>query len=96
MATGMLVKFKKGFSSPPHIHNITYRAIVIEGKLHNDDPSAEAMWMPAGSYWQQPAGEGQQNMAYLEINHGPYLVKPTDKAFDNGERPINIDVTNMA
>ena len=103
VATGMLVKFKKGFSSPPHIHNITYRAIVIEGKLHNDDPEAEEMWMPAGSYWQQPAGEshvtaaqGQQNMAYLEINQGPYLVEPTEKAFDNGERPINIDVTNMA
>jgi len=26
---GFLVKFKKGFSSPPHIHNITYRGVVI-------------------------------------------------------------------
>ena len=30
-ATGMLVRFNKGFESPPHIHNITYRGIVIEG-----------------------------------------------------------------
>ena len=34
---GFLVKFNKGFSSPPHIHNITYRGVVIKGLLHNDD-----------------------------------------------------------
>jgi len=38
---GFLVKFKKGFSSPPHIHNITYRGVVIEGLLHNDDEKAK-------------------------------------------------------
>ena len=48
MATGMSVKFNKGFSSPPHIHNITYRGVVIEGLMHNDDPSAEKMWLPTG------------------------------------------------
>jgi len=46
-ATGMLVRFKKGFESPPHIHNITYRGIVIEGQMHNDDPVAEKMWIIA-------------------------------------------------
>ncbi|MEO1279451.1 MAG: DUF4437 domain-containing protein, partial [Planctomycetota bacterium] len=30
-ATGFLVKFAEGFSSPPHIHNVTYRGLVIEG-----------------------------------------------------------------
>ncbi|WP_272022552.1 DUF4437 domain-containing protein [Olleya namhaensis] len=99
---GFLVKFKKGFSSPPHIHNITYRGVVIKGLLHNDDKQAEKQWLPAGSYWQQPAGEahitaaaGEDNMAFLDIQEGPYLVKPTSEAFDNGERPINVDKTNM-
>ena len=89
-ATGMLVKFNRGFSSPPHIHNITYRGVVIEGLLHNDDPGAERMWLPAGSFWTQPAGEshitaadGATNLIYLEIESGPYLVLPKEDAFDN-------------
>ncbi len=99
---GFLVKFNKGFSSPPHIHNITYRGVVIQGLLHNDDEKAEKQWLPAGSYWQQPAGEahitaadGEENMAFLDIQEGPYLVQPTDEAFDNGERPINVDKTYL-
>lgn len=99
---GFLVKFKKGFSSPAHIHNITYRGVVIKGLLHNDDENAEKQWLPAGSYWQQPAGEahitaadGQENMAFLDIQEGPYLVQPTSEAFDNGERPVNVDKTNL-
>ena len=101
-ATGFLVKFVKGFSSPPHIHNVTYRGVVIEGLLHNDDPTAQKMWMPGGSYWTQPAGEihitaadDASNMAYIEIDNGPYLVLPTEKALDNGERPVNIDRSNI-
>lgn len=99
---GFLVKFKKGFSSPPHIHNITYRGVVIKGLLHNDDENAETQWLPPGSYWQQPAGEahitaadGEENMAFLDIQEGPYLVQLTTEAFDNGERPINVDKTNL-
>ncbi|REL37416.1 DUF4437 domain-containing protein [Thalassotalea euphylliae] len=101
-ATGMLVRFKKGFSSPPHIHNITYRGIVINGLLHNDDPTAARMWMPKGSYWTQPAGEdhitaanGESNLIYLEIDRGPYLVKPSNQAFNNGEAPINLHANNL-
>jgi hypothetical protein len=101
-ASGFLVKFKKGFSSPPHIHNVTYRGVVIRGLLHNDDPKAENMWLPAGSFWTQPAGEehitaakDQENMAYIEIDSGPYLVQPADQAFDNGERPVNVDKSNL-
>ncbi|SDL25902.1 DUF4437 domain-containing protein [Kriegella aquimaris] len=100
--SGFLVKFKKGFSSPPHIHNITYRGVVIKGLLHNDDKKAEKQWLPTGSYWQQPAGGahitaayGEDNMAFLDIQEGPYLVKPTSEAFDNGERPVNVDKTNL-
>ncbi|WP_341225811.1 DUF4437 domain-containing protein [uncultured Arcticibacterium sp.] len=102
LASGFLVKFNKGFSSPPHIHNITYRGVVIKGLLHNDDEKAAEMWLPAGSFWQQPAGEahitaasGEANMAYIEIQEGPYLVKPTSEAFDNGERPVNVDKSNL-
>lgn len=102
MATGMLVKFQKGFSSPPHIHNISYRGVVIEGRLHNDDPQAAKLWLPPGSFWTQPAGEshitaadGQENLIYLEIDSGPYLVLSEQQAFDNGERPVNVDERNL-
>jgi hypothetical protein len=101
-ATGFLAKFVDGFSSPPHIHNVSYRAIVIEGLIHNDDPSAAKMWMPQGSYWTQPAGEshitaakGKTNIIYVEIDNGPYLVKPAEMNFDNGERPFNIHTSNI-
>ena len=101
-ASGFLVKFKDGFSSPPHIHNVTYRGVVISGQIHNDDPEAAKLWMPKGSFWTQPAGEshitaaqGEQNIAYIEIDSGPYLVKPKDNAFDNGERPVNIVPSNL-
>ena len=101
--TGVFLEFADGFSSPPHIHNITYRAVVISGAVHNDDPKAENMWMGPGSFWTQPAGEshitaakpGAKATAFLEILEGPYLVQPSDKAFDNGERPINVDDTNI-
>lgn len=100
--TGFLAKFKDGFSSPPHIHNVTYRALVISGQIHNDDANADNMWMPKGSFWTQPAGaphitsaKGTENIAYVEIDNGPYLVKPIEEAFDNGERPVNIDASNI-
>jgi len=60
------------------------------------------MWLPADSFWTQPAGEnhitaadGENNLIYLEIDNGPYLVLAKEKAFDNGERPINIDERNL-
>ncbi|MEM6265813.1 MAG: DUF4437 domain-containing protein [Bacteroidota bacterium] len=100
--TGFLAKFVDGFSSPPHIHNVTYRAVVIKGLVHNDDPEAANMWMPPGSFWTQPAGEphitsakGVENIAYVEIDRGPYLVMSVDEAFDNGERLVNVDRTNI-
>lgn len=102
VATGFLAKFVDGFSSPPHIHNVTYRAVVIKGLVHNDDPNAENMWMKPGSFWTQPVGEshitsarGEENIALVEIDKGPYLVKPISDAFDNGERPVNIDISNI-
>jgi quercetin dioxygenase-like cupin family protein len=100
--SGFLVQFVDGFSSPPHIHNVTYRGVVISGLVHNDDPGAEDMWLPAGSFWTQPAGEvhitsadANSNVAYIEIEEGPYLVLPSKEAFDNGERPINVDKSNL-
>jgi len=101
-STGTLIEFVDGFSSPPHIHNITYRAVVISGEVHNDDPSAEKMWMGPGSFWTQPAGEvhitaarGGRTTAFLEILEGPYLVQPSGEAFDNGERPVNVEARNV-
>lgn len=100
--TGFLAKFVDGFSSPPHIHNATYRAVVIEGLVHNDDPEAEPMWMPVGSFWKQPEGEvhitsakGPTNIALVEIDRGPYLVKPPEEAFDSGRRPMNVHADNL-
>lgn len=100
--TGFLAKFVDGFSSPPHIHNVTYRAVVIKGLVHNDDPGAGNMWMKTGSFWTQPAGEihitsakGKENIALVEIDSGPYLVKQVSEAFDSGGRPINIEASNI-
>ncbi|MEM9460196.1 MAG: DUF4437 domain-containing protein [Myxococcota bacterium] len=100
--TGFLAKFVDGFSSPPHIHNATYRAVVISGHIHNDDPDAAEMWMPVGSFWTQPRGEvhvtsskGAVSVALVEIDEGPYLVRPPEEAVDTGERPINVDASNI-
>ncbi len=102
VATGYIGKFKDGFSSPPHIHNITYRAIVMNGEMHNDDKNAPVMWMPAGSIWTQPKGQahitsaqGENAMAYIEIDSGPYLVKPVSESFESEESPINISASNV-
>jgi hypothetical protein len=101
VATGYIGKFKDGFSSPPHIHNITYRAIVINGELHNADENAPEMWMPVGSFWTQPLGQphitaaqGENAMAYIEIDSGPYLVWSVDRTFESTEIPINIHASN--
>ena len=100
--SGALITFADGFASPPHIHNITYRAVVINGTVHNDDPEAENFWMGPGSFWTQPAGEVHitsvgpgGGTAFLEILSGPYLVQPSRQAFDNGERPVNIEERNV-
>ncbi|WP_418153088.1 DUF4437 domain-containing protein [Litorimonas sp. RW-G-Af-16] len=57
----------------------------------------------SGTFWTQPAGEvhitsarpGVGGTGFLEIMEGPYLVHPGDKAFDNGERPLNLVSSNM-
>lgn len=101
-ATGFLFRPKDGFRSPPHIHNVSYRGIVISGVVHNDDPAAEEMWMPQGSFWTQPKGEihitsaqGDETLAYIEIDRGPYLVLPVEDQFESGERPINVHESNV-
>ncbi len=101
-STGFLLKPPTDFESPPHIHNISYRGVVIQGVIHNDDPDAAEMWMPAGSFWTQPKGEihitaaeGADSLAYIEIEQGPYLVLPAEEHFDSGERPVNVDKSNI-
>ncbi|MBY8974937.1 DUF4437 domain-containing protein [Rhodobacteraceae bacterium NNCM2] len=100
--SGAILQFADGFSSPPHIHNITYRAVVISGELYNGGADATKVWMGPGSFWTQPAGEPHITAAatggataFLEILEGPYLVQPTDKSFDNGERPLNLEASNI-
>ncbi|NPD46941.1 MULTISPECIES: DUF4437 domain-containing protein [unclassified Lentimicrobium] len=101
-ATGFLLKPSDGFKSPPHIHNVSYRGIVINGFIHNDDPNAENMWLPSGSFWTQPKGEihitaakGANTFAYIEIEEGPYLVHSTEDAFHTEETALNLDESNM-
>lgn len=100
--SGFLVGFADGFSSPPHIHNVSYRGVVIHGLVHNDDPDAQPMWMPTGSYWTQPqraahitAASGADTVAYIEIDDGPYLVRPIDEAAPGPEHPLNAHATNL-
>lgn len=100
--SGFLVKFVDGFASPPHIHPVTYRGVVVRGLVHNDEPEAERRWLPRGSFWTQPAGQvhitaaqGEENVAYIEIEEGPYLVHPSDQAFDPNEQPIQMPPDTM-
>lgn len=102
VATGYLLRPTDGFESPPHIHNVSYRGVVIRGVIHNDDPAAERMWMPAGSFWTQPKGlvhitaaRGADTLAYIEIEEGPYLVRPADQAFEGGGVALNLDKSNV-
>lgn len=98
---GFLLKPVDGFRSPPHIHGIAYRGVVISGLIHNDDPGAEDMWMPTGSFWTQPAGgvhitaaKGDDALAYIEVEDG-FGVQPAEDAFANDEKPVNVDVSNL-
>lgn len=98
---GFLLGPVDGFRSPPHIHNVAYRGVVIHGLLHNDDPDAVDMWMPTGSFWTQPAGEvhvtaakGKTILAYIEVEDGFGVFPPKD-AFDSGEKPVNVDRSNL-
>ena len=100
--TGFLFHPVDGFESPPHIHNVSYRGIVVRGLVHNDHPDSIERWMPAGSFWTQPKGavhitsaRGADTLAYIEIDAGPYLVAPAEKAFASDERPLNLDASNI-
>jgi len=102
-ATGFLFHAEDGFASPPHIHNVSYRGVVIRGVIHNDHPDAAERWMPQGSYWTQPRGathitaaRGDDVLAYIEIDEGPYLVRPVDEAFDSGETAVNVPASEIS
>lgn len=70
--------------------------------MHNADENAPVLWMPRGSIWTQPKGQphitsaqGDNAMAYIEIDSGPYLVKPVSESFESEESPININASNV-
>ncbi|MEM7084050.1 MAG: DUF4437 domain-containing protein [Pseudomonadota bacterium] len=96
--TGALIEFVDGFSSPPHIHNVTYRGLVISGRVHNAHPDADTQWMEPGSFWVQAAGEnhitaaepGDAAVIFLEIVKGPYLVKPPAESFQGFDVSKNV------
>lgn len=99
--SGFLLKPVDGFKSPPHIHNIAYRGVVISGTIHNDDPNAEEMYMPVGSFWTQPAGgvhitaaKGSNPLAYIEVED-EFGVLPAEEAFNSEDKPINVDTSNI-
>ena len=99
--SGFLLKPVDGFKSPPHIHNTIYRGVVISGTIHNDDPNAEEMYMPTGSFWTQPAGgvhitaaKGSNTIAYIEVED-TFGVLPPEKAFYSKDKPINVDASNI-
>lgn len=101
--TGFLLNPADGFKSPPHAHNVSYRGVVIRGLIHNAEPNADEMWMPAGSFWTQPKGgvhitaaKGTDTLAYIEIEEGPYLVLPVEKAFESEDKPLNVHESNIA
>lgn len=101
--TGFLFRPVDGFRSPPHIHNVSYRGVVIRGLIHNDEPQADERWMPAGSFWTQPRGSvhitaarGSDILAYIEIDEGPHLVRPVEEAFSSEDEPMNIDASSIA
>ncbi|OED37883.1 hypothetical protein AB834_01215 [PVC group bacterium (ex Bugula neritina AB1)] len=101
-ASGFLAKMPDGYVSSPHVHNITYRGVTISGLVHNDDPGAEKAWLSPGSIWMQPAGEvhvtaakGKCNIAYLEMNEGPYLFDPPSDAFTPPFSALNIDSSHL-
>jgi hypothetical protein len=100
--SGFLLEPVDGFRSPPHAHNVSYRGMVIRGLIHNEDPNADEMWMPRGSFWTQPKGgvhitaaKGSNILAYIEIEDGPYLVLPVEKAFDSEDEPINVHESSI-
>ncbi len=99
--SGFLLKPVDGFKSPPHIHNIAYRGVVISGTINNDDPDAEEMYMPVGSFWTQPAGgvhitaaKGSNTLAYIEVEDA-FGVLPAEEAFQSEDKPINVDASNI-
>lgn len=58
--------------------------------------------MPPGSYWTQPKGgvhitsaKGADTVAFIEIDDGPYLVRPVEAAFGSEEEIINTDVADL-
>lgn len=98
--SGFLLKPVDGFRSPPHAHTAFYRGVVIEGSIHNDAPDAADAYLPAGSYWTQPAGgihvtaAKGVSLAYIEVE-GAFDVVPADRAPGSKERATVIVDTQI-
>ncbi|GJM15034.1 MAG: hypothetical protein DHS20C13_03610 [Thermodesulfobacteriota bacterium] len=83
--SGFLLKLVDGFKSPPHIHTANYHGVVIKGTVHNAEPDAKEVYLPAGSFWTQPDGGVHitaakgSSLAYIEFE-GALDVLPAEEA----------------
>lgn len=98
--SGFLLKPVDGFKSPPHIHTADYHGVVINGAIHNADPDAEKVYLPAGSFWTQPGGgvhitaaKGSA-LAYIEVQD-TFDVLPAEKATDKEDEAVVIQASNI-
>ena len=41
------------------------------------------------------AAKGIETLAYIEIEEGPYLVRPVEQSFESDEKPVNLDASNI-
>ena len=55
--SAMLIRAKKGFATPMHIHSSDYHLVVVQGLMKHwgaDQTEADAKPLGPGSYWFQP------------------------------------------
>lgn len=98
--SGFLLRPVDGFRSPPHFHVATYRGMVIAGGIHNDEPEADDVFLPPGSFWTQPGGgvhitaaEGT-SLAYIEVEDA-FGVRPPDEAPAGVEQPSAVPASEI-
>lgn len=98
--SGFLLKLVDGFKSPTHIHTANYHGVVIKGTVHNAEPDAKEVYLPAGSFWTQPGGGVHitaakgSSLAYIEFE-GQLDVLPPEMATNKPSAPIVIDASNI-
>jgi anti-sigma factor ChrR (cupin superfamily) len=101
---GLMMRFKAGNLSGPHIHTLPYNNLVISGTITN--PVAgfdEAPNLPAGSHWMQPGGQlhetncmSESECVVLITQDGPLDTLPASAARDVKDPPVFQPITRVA